>query len=229
MSNGVTDFKAWLIDRLRHLTNEQGCLLLMMLCSIWKSGNQVVWENKSASVRMTVNSAGSMLVQWQQAQARNMVQVDWNAVRLQGALKWVPPQEDWYKLNIDAACFASNRKMGFEGILRNNMGEVVSVYAGSLCGFSTHREAEALVVREALSWIYRRGWRQVELELDCLEVVQAILDQRSYPSYFHGIIDDCKAMMKNLDKIRVGFVFRLANMVAHTLARATFPVVDCME
>ena len=90
----MSDFKVWLIDRLRHLTGEQGCLLLMILWSIWKSRNQVVWENKSAYVRMTVNLAGSMLVQWQQAQARKMVQVDWNAVRLQGALKWVPPKED---------------------------------------------------------------------------------------------------------------------------------------
>ena len=59
-----------------------------------------------------------------------------------------------------------------------------------------------------------------------MEVVQAIPDQRSYPSYFHGVIDDCKAMMKN---IRIGFVFRSANMVAHTLARATLSMVNCME
>ena len=101
--------------------------------------------------------------------------------------------------------------------------------AGPLYGFSTPLEAEAMAVREALSWIHRRGWQQVKVESDCLEVVQAILDQRSYPSYFHGIIDDCKALLKNLDNIRVGFVFRSANMVAHTLARVTISMVNCME
>ena len=123
------------------MTTEQCCLLLMMLWSIWKSRNQVVWNNKTACVRNIVNSARSLLVQWQQAQARKMIQVNWNVVRLQGALKWIPPQENWYKLNIDASCSASNRKMGYGGILRNNLGEVIGAFTGPLCGFSTPREA----------------------------------------------------------------------------------------
>ena len=103
-------------------------------------------------------------------------------MRLQRALKWVPPKENWYKLNTDAACFESQRKMGFGGIMCNSRGEVVGVCVGPLCGFSNPREVEALAIHEALSWIRRRGWRQVEVESDCWEVVQAILDQRSYPS-----------------------------------------------
>ena len=62
-----------------------------------------------------------------------------------------------------------------------------------------------------------------------MDVVQAILDQRSYPSYFHGVIDDCKAMMKNLENIRIGFVFRSVDMVHYALARSTLSMVDCME
>ena len=105
-----------------------------------------MWNNKTTCVGNTVNSAGSLLVQWQQAQAKKMIQVDWNVVRLQGALKWIPPQENWYKLNIDAACFASTRKMCYGGILCNNMGEVKGAFVGPLCGFSTTQEAKAVVV-----------------------------------------------------------------------------------
>ena len=60
-------------------------------------------------------------------------------------------------------------------------------------------------------------------------MVQAILDQKSYPSYFNGVIDDCKVMMKNLSNIRIGFVYHSANMAAHTLARATLSMIDCVE
>ena len=109
------------------------------------------------------------------------------------------------------------------------MGEVKGPFFGPLCGFSTPREAEATAVREALSWIYRRGWDYVELELDVIEVVQAILDQKSYPSYFHGVIDDCKVMIKNLSNFRIGLVYRSANMAAHTIAIATLSMIDCTE
>ena len=58
--------------------------------------------------------------------------------------------------------------MSYGGILCNSMGEVKGVFVGPLCGFSTPHEAEAMAVREALSWIYRLGgnmlsWNRIVL------------------------------------------------------------------
>lgn len=86
--------------------------------------------------------------------------------------------------------------------------------------------AEAIGVREALSWIKKKGWKKVVLEMDCLVVVQSIRSEVLMLSYYGRIISECKHLLLGLNFVSLVFVRRSANRVAHLLARASYYMSD---
>ena len=87
--------------------------------------------------------------------------------------------------------------------------------------------AEAMGMREALSWIKKKAWDKVTIETDCVTVVQALRSSISMYSYFGSLISECKSLWNDVKNIKILFVKRSANSVAHVLARAFCHVADC--
>uniref|UniRef100_A0A803NUV7 RNase H type-1 domain-containing protein n=1 Tax=Cannabis sativa TaxID=3483 RepID=A0A803NUV7_CANSA len=86
--------------------------------------------------------------------------------------------------------------------------------------------AEAMGVREALSWLKKKGWNRVTIESDSLTVVQALRSSLPMSSYFGGVISDCKTLLEGVSDVSILFVKRSANGVAHAVARASSYVAD---
>jgi hypothetical protein len=61
----------------------------------------------------------------------------------------------------------------------------------------------------------------IELESDCLQVVQAINRQQNNTSEFGIIIDMCRSLLVTNNNWKVSYVRRQSNRVAHELAQAT--------
>jgi hypothetical protein len=85
-------------------------------------------------------------------------------------------------------------------------------------------EVEAMRVKEALVWL-RHTYREqpaIELESDCLNVVQAI-NARHWNNMieFGSIITVCCDLLALNNNCKVSYVLRQANRVAHKLAQAT--------
>ena len=81
------------------------------------------------------------------------------------------------------------------------------------------REAEALGVREALSWLKHLHLPRVIIEMDCLEVFKALSDNHSNPNGFGLIIEECRFLTQNLREVQFSFVRRSANVAAHSVAK----------
>ncbi|KAM6542133.1 hypothetical protein CsatB_006580 [Cannabis sativa] len=81
-------------------------------------------------------------------------------------------------------------------------------------------------VREALSWLKKKGWNRVTIESDSLTVVQALRSSLPMSSYFGGVISDCKTLLEGVSDVSILFVKRSANGVAHAVARASSYVAD---
>ncbi|XP_074346578.1 uncharacterized protein LOC141685372 [Apium graveolens] len=77
--------------------------------------------------------------------------------------------------------------------------------------------AEAIGIREALSWVKEHNWPQVVVESDCLGAIQANSCSSISLSYLGRIIDECKRLLLELKSrnATLRFVKRSANMVAH--------------
>uniref|UniRef100_A0A803QK79 Reverse transcriptase n=1 Tax=Cannabis sativa TaxID=3483 RepID=A0A803QK79_CANSA len=93
-------------------------------------------------------------------------------------------------------------------------------------GTVTPEIAEAMGVREALSWLKKKGWNRVTIETDYLTVVQAIRSPLPMFSYFGSVISDCKTLLKDVNDMSILHVKRSANSVAHTITRVSSCAVN---
>lgn len=68
--------------------------------------------------------------------------------------------------------------------------------------------AEAISIREAMSWIKELGMHSVVVESDSLTVVNAIKHEKSDGSVFGMIIVDCLKLINDIPLCKVSFVKR---------------------
>jgi ribonuclease HI len=84
-------------------------------------------------------------------------------------------------------------------------------------------EAEALGIREALTWIQHEYGAAItiEVESDCLQAVQAINSRHKNNTEFGNIIVMCRNLLSLNNNCKVSYVRRQVNRVVHDLAQAT--------
>ena len=90
-----------------------------------------------------------------------------------GDMAWTRPENGWYKVNVDAALFSSQKRTGSGCIVKNSQGHVLMARAIS------PREVEAISVGEALSWLKKKGVDKCIVESNSLQMIEGIR-QTSY-------------------------------------------------
>lgn len=83
------------------------------------------------------------------------------------------------------------------------------------------KEAEAMAVREALSWLKNRDISQVQVETDSLQIIQS-LKLNVEDSSFDLVISDVKDLLCSLSHVTIFHARRIANSVAHRLVREAY-------
>lgn len=92
-------------------------------------------------------------------------------------------------------------------VIRNNAGEVLEAYTKCYIGTVLPQVAEAMRVREALSWTKEQQCSNRVIETSCLVVVQALCNSSRLVSYFGRIIDECRILTDELSNINVCILF----------------------
>lgn len=103
---------------------------------------------------------------------------------------WTKPQTGWLKLNVDAAINKENSCMGFGCVLRNDLGQFIAAKGAYWMGSFTSREAEAVAIRETLSWLKSHNFDNIHVETDSLQVVQGLNSTKGnlHSIWFLGIL-----------------------------------------
>ena len=119
-----------------------------------------------------VNSAGQNLFLWQQARKSVLVPPNLESAT-HGSVRWLKPSVGWVKCNVDAAIVCSRGLISFGAVIRLPRGDFIAAKSDILPGSFEAREAEALGVKEALSWLKKFAFHFVILEMDSLQVFNA--------------------------------------------------------
>nr|GMD20329.1 uncharacterized protein LOC109155154 [Ipomoea batatas] len=169
-----------------------------------------------------VEGARSYLEAWSTVQQIN------RSPKLQPSqIKWTKPPHGWTKLNVNAPINKELKTIGLGFILRNDNGGFVAAKEKMWQGLYNAKEAEALAVREALSWIKELNIDHVQVETDALLVIQG-LQKNSCISSFDLILEDIHKLASHFRCISFMFAKRSANSTAHLLAREAVFKVDCI-
>ncbi|KAH9757273.1 Magnesium dechelatase SGRL [Citrus sinensis] len=114
-------------------------------------------------------------------------------------------------------------------VIRSAQCDFIAAKSDFFPGRVEAREAEAIEVREALSWLKKFAFHYVILDMDSLQVFNALHDKTSYPNGFGSIIDDCRALVRSLREVAFSFVRRSANSAAFTVAQVGSSMSDSGE
>uniref|UniRef100_A0A803PTW6 Uncharacterized protein n=1 Tax=Cannabis sativa TaxID=3483 RepID=A0A803PTW6_CANSA len=90
----------------------------------------------------------------------------------------------------DATLFEEETWSGVGVVVRDDKGLFIEGFARVFNEASNSALAEAMRVREALSWLKKRRWQQVFVETDCLTVVQALRSHVKMISLFGMVVYD---------------------------------------
>ncbi|XP_024033517.1 uncharacterized protein LOC112095650 [Citrus clementina] len=186
-------------------------------CGLWLNRNNKVWNDVNGRVQNVVNSAGQNLFLWQQARKSVFVPSSLDSAA-HGFVRWLKPSIGWVKCNVDAAIDNSRGLISFGAVIHSAGGDFIAAKSDILPGSFEAREAEAFGVKEALSWLKEFAFHFVILEMDSLQVFNALNDKVVYPNGFGSIIVDCRALAQSLGEVAFSFVRRSANSAAHTVA-----------
>ncbi|XP_073130840.1 uncharacterized protein [Henckelia pumila] len=103
---------------------------------------------------------------------------------------------------------------------------VVGAIHGCILGIQNPAIAEALGIREALSWLKELDYYHFQIESDAKIVIDALNSSVSDHSSLGLLIEDCKLLVEEFQSCLFYFVRRSANQVAHALARAVGSLSD---
>ncbi|KAK4724555.1 hypothetical protein R3W88_027334 [Solanum pinnatisectum] len=115
-------------------------------------------------------------------------------------------------------------------VLRDHLGQFIAGKTLFLGCVASPLLAEIIGVREALSWLKDRFSRtRLVVETDNLLVKQALEENLVNYSYFDSLVFYYKTLIKELPFLSFSTVKKLANQVAHCLARASVSMPGSME
>ncbi|KAH9786028.1 reverse transcriptase domain-containing protein [Citrus sinensis] len=215
---GCMYFGDWL-ERVFARCSSGDCDLAAMICwSLWLNRNSKVWKNKNGRLSSVLNLAGQVLFQWRSV--RKLQLFDNTFVSdSHGIVCWQRPSVGWFKCNVDAATFSSSGKISHGAVIRNSDGVFIAARSDCFIGSFDAWEAEAIGVREILSWLKGLPVFPVTVEMDNLQVFNALTTNSFSPNGFGLIINDCRALAQSIGDVTFSFVRRSANSAAHFIAR----------
>ena len=88
--------------------------------------------------------------------------------------------------------------------------------------------AEAMAIREVLSWVKSKQQMDMVVKTDCLQIVHVFCNSHSSFSYLGRVVEECRVLLAGLkhQNVVLRFVKRSVNRVAHYLVRYSCSIVD---
>ena len=204
---------------------DQVQLACVLIWGIWRARNDLVWQNTNHSSSQVSGFVRNFLHQWIAAQEQNGSSS--HGISHPHVQRWAAPPIGFLKINVDAALFPS--KAGLACVIRDSRGVFIQARLKSICGKFSLKLAEALAIREALSWLKRLQIDNVLVETDALVLVQDICANHHEATHVGLVTNDCKLLLYSFQHIQLLCVKRLANYAAHRLAKAADSVDDYCE
>ncbi|XP_074347677.1 uncharacterized protein LOC141686548 [Apium graveolens] len=157
----------------------------------------------------------NLLTAWRKAQ------VNGRGTRLTSNVQaqWEKPPDGWVHINVDAALFEDTRSIGLGSVARDAAGQFIKARSSRWEGLMIPREAEAMGLKEALSWAQASNFRRCIFEIDS-QILAVACKGRCDRSYFDTLVLECITLFQHFDDVLVVFVRRSANLAAHLLAKA---------
>ncbi|XVF74116.1 hypothetical protein PTKIN_Ptkin13bG0034400 [Pterospermum kingtungense] len=132
-------------------------------------------------------------------------------------LRWIPPEEDWVKLNTDGCSKIIGERAACGGLFRDQSGIWLGGFMANLgrCGAM---EAELWGILFGLRYAWEKGYKWLILEVDTQVVANWLVKGNTSPVSMVNLLSACRYELSRQWEVKIGHVYREQNCVADHLA-----------
>ncbi|XP_019176857.1 PREDICTED: uncharacterized protein LOC109172162 [Ipomoea nil] len=128
---------------------------------------------------------------------------------------------DGFAVYVEAAVFPDQDLASYGVVIKGNNGNFISVKNGPVRCFNDAHLAEAIAIKEALSWANERGLQKVAIFSDC-QIVCNLLNGSSLDFSCAGcVISQWLDLKRHFDLVYIHFIPRSVNKLAYAMTRAS--------
>ncbi|XP_060972283.1 uncharacterized protein LOC133038212 [Cannabis sativa] len=191
-SSPETSLNLFFHHGLSHWTASKIETISMLCWALWRCRNDLIWNNIEPSVDRVISSAKLTLDQWKSAQSLSKTLSNSAPATVESLEHWTKPTYPMIKVNVDGATFGDQKSFCWGFIARDHDGSFLQAFQSRKLGSVRAEIAEAVAIKETLSWIKGNNWQNVQVESNCLNVVHAINSKVHVFSPYGSIINDSK-------------------------------------
>lgn len=205
-------FNSWLETLLGTAGTEASSWCSTLLWFVWKARNDLVWNGKQFVPSGVAIAASSHMEAW----SRATTQADRG---LGTAPSGVNPELTSRRCYVDATLFARRGVAGIGLVLVNEEGLVMAAKSIMLQSTMDPYFAEVMAVKEALTWIKAKGWREVRVYSDCLNACNSVNGRGMDCSYAGVAVAESRMILRELQDVSIRHIPRFENRLTHNLAK----------
>jgi ribonuclease HI len=214
--------KQWIFDFLKRESKIGATVLANVIWHIWDARN----DTRNNGTVACPSRVAARVLSYVDMILKHMGQVkEKPRVAASSRARWAAPPEGVICINVDAALFPGERRMGCGVVLRDHNGTFILSVSEGLEGMPQSEMAEALAVRRALTISKEHGVSRAVLISDCLSLIQRIASRQPDRSSLGTVIADIKSLASDFESCTFKFARRELNVVAHKLARSAEALV----
>ncbi|CAN1807594.1 Putative ribonuclease H protein At1g65750 [Linum perenne] len=132
-------------------------------------------------------------------------------------VQWKQPPENFISINTDGSVLQPHSHASAVGILRDEQGRKLAVFAANL-GTCSIMRAELRAADIGLKIAWKMGFRKIHLQMDSLAAVKAICGRVEEDSRHYQTISSIQERLSKEWEVQIFHVYREANKVADMLA-----------
>ncbi|KAK9037831.1 hypothetical protein V6N11_022730 [Hibiscus sabdariffa] len=211
-SSSVTETLPWLEEAASLLSRPALGQFVTLLWNLWNHRNNWVHNQQLQPVWATVMTASLL---HQDHLVASSSSASSSALHPTG---WSPPPSGTVTLNMDGS-FSVGGGAGIGVVARDSSGQVLCGLARHLDDLTEAEFAEHAALVAGLRFALDRGWTSVLVEMDSAQTVNRLSRSPSSDlSIFSPSLEPARAILSEHSHIRLRYIPRSANRVAHTLA-----------
>lgn len=192
-----------------------GTLFLSFLWSIWLARNKKLFQHAPLFPFAVAHSAFNHAAEFTYM---GNSRINPSTQKRSVLVCWEPPNEDWFKLNVDGVCDSNSHLIAAGGVLTNHLGNWITGF-NQFLGNGDCFLAETWSVLLGLKVALDSGVVNLCLESDCLNLVK-LLDDPSSDNMHHyaPMINICRSYLSRFGRCKITHVLREANQCADGLS-----------
>ncbi|KAL0411142.1 UNVERIFIED_CONTAM: hypothetical protein Slati_3703900 [Sesamum latifolium] len=211
----------WMLRISKELDKYDFSLFLTICWMLWWTRNRRAAESINNRAKQVVKAAKSYLDEY----LRHSRNIEVTLIS-RAPSRWQTPETGYIKLNYDGATFTENSDVRIGIIARDSTGICVGWLSKRFHLKASPETVEALAAREAIQLGVRRAWKRIVLEGDCANLFHKLKQHGPDLSSIGTITSDIKHCISTLEDFSLSLVRRMANKVAHALARTAMGSVE---